>query len=503
MDSRDDSLKKLGKGAVYVFLGVMFSKFIGYLFKFVTARLGSDQYGILSLGIMVYAVFSITLLFGFDYGITRFTALFLGENSKSKVKGLIKFAFPLVLISSLIGSLIMFLSSEFIAINLFRTEQLILVLKIFAFAVPFDCLRGIFLGVIRGFKNLKYEFYARYLIEGSSRILLMFILVYMGFGIVGASIAYVASVILSLLFSMIFFTKTFSFFKVKAEEVSKFEVFDYSWPLMFNALLGLATVSIDSFMIGYFMNVSSVGIYNAIAPIARLTYIIPFSLSALLVPVLVGLYVQKDENAFASVYKILNRWVFMFNLPLLIFIVFFPKEVLSVLFGAEYTVGSLGLIILSVGFFIMYSFMVSREVLLALKKSKDVFVFSLVGVILNVLLNYFLVPIYGIIGAAVASIISLGVISLLIFGTAFKFTKNKFFQWDYLKILGAGFISILLMKLFGTYYSLYSFWSLLFSGVVFLIIYSGFLFVFRSFKAEDKMMIKDVWGSVKLKLGFK
>ena len=55
MDSKDDSLKKLGKGAVYVFLGIFFSKFIGYLFKFVTARLGTDQYGILSLGIMIYS----------------------------------------------------------------------------------------------------------------------------------------------------------------------------------------------------------------------------------------------------------------------------------------------------------------------------------------------------------------------------------------------------------------------------------------------------------------
>ena len=89
MDSKDDSLKKLGKGAVYVFLGIFFSKFIGYLFKFVTARLGTDQYGILSLGIMIYSVFSIILVFGLDYGITRFTAYYLGENSKAKIKSLI------------------------------------------------------------------------------------------------------------------------------------------------------------------------------------------------------------------------------------------------------------------------------------------------------------------------------------------------------------------------------------------------------------------------------
>jgi O-antigen/teichoic acid export membrane protein len=502
MDSKDDSLKKLGKGAAYVFLGVMFSKFIGYLFKFVTARLGTEQYGILSLGIMVYAVFSIILLFGFDYGITRFTAYYLSENSKSKVKGLIKFAFPIVFISSLIGSIVLFFASEFIAINLFHTEQLSLVLKIFAFAVPFDCMRGVFLGVIKGFKNLKYEFYSRYLIEGSSRILLMFLLVYLGFGIVGASIAYVVSVFLSFLFSMIFFSKTFSIFNVESEKVNQFEVFDYSWPLMFNALLGLAIVSIDSFMIGYFMTVSDVGIYNAIAPVARLTYIIPFSLSALLVPVMVSLYVQKDEKAFSSVYDTLNRLVFMFNLPLTLFIIFFSREVLSVLFGEEYAVGYVGLIILTLGFFVMFLFMVSREVLLALKKSRNVFYYSLVGVILNIVLCFFMVPAYGIIGAALASVLSLGVISLLIFWKAFKLTRNKFFQWSYLKMVLLGLIAICVIKLLSLFYSLYNFWGLFFITLFFFLVYFGLLVVFRVINGEDKIMFRELLSSVKGKFGF-
>ncbi len=503
MDSKDDSLKKLGKGAAYVFLGVIFSKFIGYLFKFVTARLGADQYGILSLGIMVYAIFSLGLLFGLDYGVTRFTAYYLGENSKSKVKGLLKFVLPLVFVSSLIGAVIMFLTSKFIAINLFHTEQLTLILKIFAFAVPFDCLRGVFLGVIKGFKNLKYEFYARYLIEGSSRILLMFVLVYLGFGIIGAGVAYVVSVIISFLFSLFFFTKTFSFFTESADEIGKFEVIDYSWPLMFNVLLGLATVSIDSFMIGYFMSVADVGIYNAIAPIARLAYIIPFSLSALLVPVLVGLYVQKDEKAFTSVYNVLNGWVFKFNLPLLMFIVFFPKEMLFVLFGEEYITGSFGLIILSLGFFVMYSFMVSREVLLALKKSKAVFYFSLIGVILNIVLCYLLVPGYGIIGAAVASVVCLGLISMLIFVTSYRLTKNKFFQWNYIKVIFAALIAVFGIKLLANFYSLYNFWSLFVTGILFLVGYGILLFMFGGFKVEDKMIFKDLVASVKVKLGFK
>ena len=503
MDSKDDSLRKLGKGALYVFLGVIFSKFIGYLFKFVTARLGTDQYGILSLGIMVYGVFSIALVFGLDYGVTRFTAYYLGENSKGKIKSLLKFVFPLVLISSILGSVVMFLASNFVAVNLFHTPELAIVLKIFALAVPFDCLRGILLGVIKGFKNLKYEFYARYLIEGSARIALLFILVYAGFGIVGASIAYVVSVVVSFLFSLLFFRKTFSFFGVGSKEIVKSEVVDYSWPLMFNALLGLATVSIDSFMIGYFMDVSSVGIYNAMAPIARLTYIIPFALSALLVPVLVGLYVQNDEKTFSSVYNVLNSWVFKFNLPLLAFIVFFPKEMLFVLFGEQYVVGWLGLIILSLGFFIMYSFMVSREVLLALKKSKAVFYFSLVGVLLNIILNYFFVPAYGIIGAAVASVISLGLISLLIFVASYKLTKNKFFQLGYFKVILAGLIAIGGIKLLSQFYNLYSFWSLFLTAILFFGVYAGLLFVFKAFKSEDKMIAKDLLSSIKEKLRWK
>lgn len=497
MDAKDDSLKKIGKGALYVFLGIIFAKFIGYLFKFITARLGTDQYGILSLGLMVYSVFNIVLLFGLDYGITRFTAYY---SEKGEIKSLIKYVLSVVFVTSLIGSVLMFLFSDIISVSLFHTLELGIVLKILAIAVPFECLRSIFLGIIKGFQNLKYEFYARYMIEGSLRIILLFALVYSGFGIVGASLAYLGSIFVSFLFSVFFFTKTFSYFKEKALKINYGEVLDYSWPLMFNTLLGLATISIDSFMIGYFRTVSEVGVYNAVAPIARLTYMIPFSLSALLVPILVGLYAKKDEVSFTSVYNVLNGWVFKLNLPLFMFILFFPKELLFVLFGEDYVTGYISLIILASGFFIMYSFYVSREMLLALKKSKHVFYYSLIGVLLNIVLAYLLVPKYGIIGAAVSSVVCLLLISVLIFTTSYKLTKCFIFGKKYFRITFIALTAVGLIKLLSYVYNGYSFVSLLVLWIVFLIVYGLLLLVFRSVDYDDRMVIKDLYNSVKGKL---
>ncbi len=502
MDPKDDSLKKIGKGAMYVFLGIMFSKFIGYLYKFIIARLGTEQYGILSLGLMIYSIFNIIILFGLDYGITRFSAYYLGNSNKSEVKSLIKYVVSVIFVSSLIGAILLFLLSEIIAINLFNTPELVIVLKILAIALPFECLRSIFLGVIKGFHNLKYEFYARYVVEGILRIILLYVLIALGWGIFGATLAYLGSIVISFLFSVFFFSKIFSFFKEKSSSINFAEVLDYSWPLMFNTLLGLATVSIDSFFIGYFRTVSEVGIYNAVAPIARLTYIIPFSLSALLVPILVGLYAKKDDKSFYSVYNILNGWVFKFNLPLFIFILFFPKELLFVLFGEDYVTGYIGLIILASGFFIMYSFYVSREVLLALKKSRAVFYYSLLGVVLNIILAYLLVPAYGIVGAAVSSVICLLLISMLIFISSYKLTKTFIIGKKYFRITLIALVSIIFVKLLSYVYNGYSFISLFILWIVFFGIYGILLFIFKVFNEDDKMIIRDLFNSFKQKLGF-
>ena len=64
--------KRMAKGAVIVFFGMLLSKALAYLYVALLARLGSSEYGLLSLGISIVSFISIFSLLGLNTGIIRY-----------------------------------------------------------------------------------------------------------------------------------------------------------------------------------------------------------------------------------------------------------------------------------------------------------------------------------------------------------------------------------------------------------------------------------------------
>jgi len=497
MESLNIQLGKIQKGAIFAFSGLFIAKFLGYLYKFIAARIGVESYGVLSLGIMVYGLINIIALFGIDGGVTRFTAYYLGQNNGGKIKSLLKFSAKIIIPLSLIGSLFLFFYSDYIALTFFKNQELTLVLKLFSIIIPFEAIRAVYFGIIRGFQNLKYEFYSKYIVEGTVRIFLTLILIYLGFGLIGATIAYIGAVIMSFIFAQFYLLKIYKKIKTKTSFLSKLEKNDflsYSWPFMFHTILGLALISIDSFMLGYFKPISEVGIYNAIAPIARLTYIIPISILSLFIPTLTRLYAKNDLKMFKSIYLLVYKFIFKLNFPLLLIIIIFPQMILSILFGNVYVVGYQGLVILTAGFFVMYYSFVSRDLLFVFKKSKVVSMVSLMAVLINIVLNYILIRPYGVLGAAIASSISLFFFGFLIFIIAY--IQSKIFPFDkkYLGVLISGIFSVIIIKFIARFLDSSSKIITIFLIFNFLIIYLFLLFITKSIEKEEKIFIKEIYS---------
>ena len=207
MKNIEKPLRTIVKGAGIVFIGIFLSKLFGYFYRLIVARMGVEDYGLLSLGLAVFGFLTIFAIFGMDVGVIKFVSYFRGKNDNKRIKGILNFALKFSIPWSIFIAFLLFYFSDYISITFFHNENLSLILKVLAFVIPLDALRSVFYGAIRGFQKVEYEVYGKSIAENLIKVILTLIFIYLGFGVVGATFAYLFAVLASLGLSLYFLEK--------------------------------------------------------------------------------------------------------------------------------------------------------------------------------------------------------------------------------------------------------------------------------------------------------
>ena len=120
--------------------------------------------------------------------------------------------------------------------------------------------------------------------------------------------------------------------------------------------------------------------------------------------------------------------IFVSSIPLIILSFLFPKLLLGI-FGKEFVSGTIAFLILSVGRLIS-SLSGPAGNILQMTNNQNIYAKILfIGALFNIVLNYILIPIYGVNGAAIASMLSLVIWNvLMIYQVRRKFGFYTFYQ---------------------------------------------------------------------------
>ncbi|KXB02944.1 hypothetical protein AKJ47_03080 [candidate division MSBL1 archaeon SCGC-AAA261G05] len=193
-------LPKIAKGAGIVFIGMILGRVAGYLSRLVIARgLGPEPYGLISLGLAAVSIAGVVGMLGLRSGTTRHISLYKGRGDERGIKGVItsslKVTFPL----SLLLGVLLFLFSGWISVHLFHEPGLSGVLKIMAAILPISGIAGVLLSALTGFQRMDYLVYSRNFVEYFSRATLIAFFIFLGYGILGAALAYVIAPVLGTL----------------------------------------------------------------------------------------------------------------------------------------------------------------------------------------------------------------------------------------------------------------------------------------------------------------
>tara|TARA_R110001583_G_scaffold131478_1_gene283241 strand:- start:12945 stop:14201 length:1257 start_codon:yes stop_codon:yes gene_type:complete len=205
--------------------------------------------------------------------------------------------------------------------------------------------------------------------------------------------------------------------KDKFELIFDIETIKYlikrSWPLSLSTLMVLLYMKVDMIMLNYYFDLKVVGLYSIATRLIDMLYILPTLIMTSIMPKLVMYYSQSNKD-FDDIYSKLFKTMYAVSLASITLTFYFGADAISFIFGSEYKDSASILLLLVMSSVFAMSGIVSSRWFVIKNLQKFTLSRTFLGLIVNVVLNFILIPKYGAIGAAFATLISQFVASYLV-----------------------------------------------------------------------------------------
>ena len=217
--------------------------------------------------------------------------------------------------------------------------------------------------------------------------------------------------------------KKLSIFNWKFSKSLAASIMKDSWPLLLSGIVVMIYVRIDQVMIKFLLGEVEVGYYAVAVRLSEAWYFIPVTLCNSIFPAIVNAKNVSDEfynNRMQKLYDLLTWLAIGIAVPVTIF----SSQIIHLLFGAEFAPAAPVLTIYIWAGIAVFLGVASSQYLINENLTRLSFIRSFVGMVINVVLNLILIPIYGIVGSAFATLISY-TFAVLFIGF-FPSTKRQF-----------------------------------------------------------------------------
>ena len=189
-----------------------------------------------------------------------------------------------------------------------------------------------------------------------------------------------------------------------------------SWPLILSGAAIMIYMRIDQVMVGNMLGNVALGLYSSAVKIAEVWYFIPMAIVSSTFPSILEAK-KREDRAYTGRMQLQYHILFLSSFLICLVLSLFSKNIIFMLYGAEY-IGASSVLSIYVWAGVAVSLGVaSNQYLISENFTKVSLLRTIIGCIANVILNLVLIPRYGIEGSAWATFISyfISVFSILMF----------------------------------------------------------------------------------------
>ena len=415
-----DFLELFNKGGIAMLYRIG-GQLLGFLLTFVIAYFfGANGLGDYVLAIIVLKIFTLISKLGLDTASIRYIAEYSSENSLSSILDFRKKSIFLITTVSIICSLVMYLGANIIAEFIKANPQHIEITSFFILPM------SLFIFHYQNMRGLKeiagYSFFF-WMSQALFSLIAILALTTFTKDPAVPLYAYLISLIVISIFSVISFT----YFLNKRKRIKELFTDDkrsesvkniliVSLPLMLAQAVHFIMSWTDKLMLGILdspdvisglsTNSAQIGVYHTAFKLSMFATIGLMAVKSIASPKFAELYKQREFKLLKKVTQQSTKLIFWTTLPLVALFIFF-SESLMLLFGDEFQAGVFAFILLSIGR-VFVSFSGAAGNLLQMCGRQVIFMnIAVIGSVINVVLNFSLIPIFGINGSAIATMIGL------------------------------------------------------------------------------------------------
>ncbi len=374
--------------------------------------LGPDEYGLLFLVISIVAV---AQLFA-DLGIARSASRYVSEFKEvnpSQVPHILASSLRYRFILIVVVCVALLFGRNFIA-SILDEPRLGALLVLGALFLAFQSLKVYHVTLFQGFNQVEYSALIS-IVDNVARITLIVAFVAVGWGVVGALIGYVVSSVLAAILALVVLYVRFYRTYERAEQPEpgiRRRILEYSIPLTASQSANVIDRRVDILLVGFFLNPAAVGFYTLGKQISDFIEAPAGSVGFALSPVYSEEKANDQIERASRLYETSLKYVLLLYVPAVVGLILVAEPMILIIFGEAYAAAIPVLQILSI--FVLFRAIngITTQALDYLGRARHRAIVKGVTSGANFGLNLLLIPTMGVVGAALATVVTFGVYSM-------------------------------------------------------------------------------------------
>lgn len=433
--------RKQIRGSSLLLIGRVLSKGVGFAVQVLIVRyLAKSDYGAFAYALSVVTLGETIATFGLDRAVTRFVPIYHEQDDYRKMFGTLFLVLSTVISLGLAMILLFYGLQDFIGERLINDQQALSLLLIMIFLAPVQALDTLLNGLFAVFSRPRAIFFRKYVLGPVLKLSVVLLLIFGGSGVRFLAAGYLgAGVIAVAIFSVVLFRvlqeqNLFEKFSLRTMQIPTREVLAFTVPLLTSDLVYMVMGSVDAVLLEYFQGTVDVAALRAVQPLAKLNQIVLASFGLLFTPAAARMFAQNDREGINDLYWQNAIWIAVASFPIFAATFSLAQPITILLFGEQYADSGLILALLAVGYYYNAALGQNGLTLKVFGKVRYVMVINIMAAVLNLVVNLFLIPRFGAMGAALGTFIT-----LMIFNTAKQAglrlgTGIKLLEGSYLKV---------------------------------------------------------------------
>ncbi len=343
MHKAEEMAKTSAVGSIQLFFGTSISTIITAVATIILGWFISPaDYGLYTIALVPAATLSLFQDMGVGSALTRYCAKYRGTNEQAEQRKVIIAGLIFELSNGILLMTISLLLSSFIAITVWGKPDAEFLITIASFSILFGAMGSAVGYVFTGFEKMKLNSYS-VVIRALFYTLSVPLLVYFGYGALGAVIGYTlaaaAQGVISLLFLYFFIIKKLPQSKIYMSEIAKIlkQLLRYGLPLSVGNILGGLSTSFYSFIMGSYVTTAMIGNYKIASNFAILLTFLTTPIATVLFPAFSKVDAEKEKDLLKTVYASSVKYTVLLVAPATMALMVLANPLIGTLYGNKWS----------------------------------------------------------------------------------------------------------------------------------------------------------------------